>query len=112
MKRVMHQRNQITRVYILIFVISAIVIAACCIGFGFISKASNKADTDTGRVKMYTNVYIEEGDTLWSIAERYVSEEYEGIDAYIKELKQMNHVGDTIYAGCYLTVSYYAEPAR
>lgn len=109
MRRAMHQRNQITRIYILIFAVSAIVIAACCIGFGFISNASSKTDPDTGRVKRYTSVYIEEGDTLWSIAEQYISEEYDGMDSYIRELKQMNHVSDTIYAGCYLTVSYYAE---
>ena len=74
MRRAMHQRNQITRIYILIFAVSAIVIAACCIGFGFISNASSKTDPDTGRVKRYTSVYIEEGDTPAALQRRVMEQ--------------------------------------
>ena len=57
----------------------------------------------------YTSIYIEKGDTLWSIAEQYA---YDGISTmdYINELKEINNLKDeTIYAGCYLLISYYSH---
>ena len=69
------------------FLVPAALLAAVvviCILFGsFRSKAGSSSNPDTGRVKFYTSVYIEEGDTLWSIAEEYMSEEYGSIDRYV-----------------------------
>lgn len=98
--------------YFVLLAILAVVIIACFLFGSIHSKAGSNGNPDTGRVKLYTSVYIQEGDTLWSIAEEYVSEEYDTIDDYIDELQQMNHIGDVIHAGCYLTVSYYAEPGH
>ncbi len=61
------------------------------------------------RYKYYTSIYIEEGDSLWSIAEQYA---YEGISTvdYINELKKINSLkNENIKAGCYLLVSYYSN---
>ena len=66
------------------------------------------SNLDTQRTKYYTGIQIEEGDSLWSIAEEYISDEYDSIQEYIKELKRVNQLEyDTIYSGQYLIVSYY-----
>ncbi len=60
--------------------------------------------------KLVTSVRIEKGDTLWSIADRYITEDYEDINTYIKEIKKTNRLtSDTIYEGCYIIVPYYSS---
>ncbi len=57
----------------------------------------------------YTSIRIHEGDTLWNIAEEYAPDLGMSLDEYVDRLKQMNRLrGDTIHAGCYLTVMYSA----
>ena len=62
--------------------------------------------------KYYTSIRLEEGDTLWKLAERYNNHSEKSMEAYVRELKSMNClIDDTIHAGNYLTVTYYkAEP--
>lgn len=62
------------------------------------------------RTKCYKSIEIQSGDTLWSIAGEYMTEEYASIDAYVKEVKEINGFnGNTIYEGCYLMVPYYVD---
>lgn len=57
--------------------------------------------------KYYTSIRLEDGDTLWSIAERYMDSE-ESVADYVSELRQINSLSDDhIDAGHYLTVRYY-----
>ena len=62
--------------------------------------------------KYYTSIRLEEGNTLWKLAERYNNHSEKSMEAYVRELKSMNClIDDTIHAGNYLTVTYYkAEP--
>ena len=47
---------------------------------------------------------------MWDIAEKYASSEYESLEAYIREVRRINHLdGDTIYAGSYLCIPYYSS---
>ena len=40
----------------------------------------------------------------------YASSEYEDLDDYIREVRQINHLDqDTIYAGSYLCIPYYSS---
>lgn len=58
--------------------------------------------------KYYTSIVIRKGDTLWSIAEEYMTEEYDGIEAYIWEIRRVNHISDDrIYTGQYLAIPRY-----
>ena len=60
--------------------------------------------------KYYTSIQIQSGETLWSIASTYMTEEYPSIDAYIEEVCSINHIAaDEIHAGQYLTVPYYSD---
>lgn len=76
----------------------------------FITKSFAKEENSTPNYKYYTSIKIENGDTLWSIAERYISNEYESIYDYIRELKKMNNLSnDNIVAGENITVAYYSD---
>ncbi len=58
--------------------------------------------------KYYTSIVIQKGDSLWSIAEEYMTDEYDGIEEYIWEIRRVNHIcGDRIYAGQYLAIPRY-----
>lgn len=58
--------------------------------------------------RFYTSIRLEEGDTLWSIAQAYYRNSDESIEDYVRELRQINSLSDDhIDAGHYLTVRYY-----
>lgn len=60
--------------------------------------------------RYYTDIEIEKGDTLWSIAKTYNKNSGMEIREYIREVKQMNRmVSDDIEAGDSLTIVYFAE---
>lgn len=72
---------------------------------------SDKVDASTYNEKFFKCIDVEADDTLWSIAETYISEEYPSIDDYISEVKSINNLtGDKIYSGATLIVPYYAPP--
>lgn len=59
-------------------------------------------------VKYVTSVTIEYGDTLWDIAEEYISDGYQDIPSFIEEIKECNHLyTDDIQAGQCLIIPYY-----
>ena len=61
-----------------------------------------------GREPHYTSIKIENGDSLWSIANRYAASSPMNTSEYVQELKRMNQLtDDTIHVGHYLTVVYY-----
>ncbi len=78
----------------------------------FVTKTVT-AERNTNRTKMITSVQIKKGDTLWSIAKSYISEEYNDIGDYIDEIKTSNGLtSDTIHAGNYIIVPYYADVSQ
>jgi len=67
------------------------------------------AEKSPTKEKLVTSVRIKEGDSLWSIAERYMTEEYSDIYTYINEIKRSNGLtSDVIHEGAYIIVPYYA----
>lgn len=66
------------------------------------------AGNSTGGRYCITSVQIEAGDSLWSLATEYYTEEFVSIPEYIKEIKRMNGLSsDTLYAGSYLLIPQY-----
>lgn len=58
--------------------------------------------------KKVISVKIEKGDTLWSIANEYISEEYTDLNSFIQEIKFSNGLtSDQIYEGRYIIVPVY-----
>lgn len=72
-----------------------------------------KAKGDNAKVhehKYLISYYVEDGDTLTSIAEKYMTEEYSDVSEYVKEVKSINNLGtDVIYHGNYLIIPYYTD---
>ena len=69
-------------------------------------QAENRPKAPT--YKYYTSIQVESGDTLWEIAEEYRTEEYEDINSYIEEVKEINHLTSSqITDGMYLCIPYY-----
>lgn len=75
----------------------------------FLSKAETK-ETDTVYYKYYANIEIQPGDTLWALADEYMSDQYESRAAYLAEVRQLNGIGDSdsIVSGQYLVMPYYS----
>lgn len=68
------------------------------------------ADQTTVSQKTFKSIEIKTGDTLWSIASEYYTEEYKSIRNYIEVIKDCNSLkSDTIHSGCYLIVPYYEQ---
>jgi len=74
-------------------------------GTGFVDAHDTN---DVVMHKYYKSIEITSGDTLWSIAEENMSEEYDTVYEYIEEIMDMNNLdSETIHDGQYLTIAYY-----
>lgn len=105
MSRRVFKKRVFTFVTATLFIIAAILIFSSISGF-----ASTKASDNTSAYKYYTSIAVEKGDTLWSIASKYMTGEYSDVDDYINEVKYLNHLDSNgIYAGEYLTIPYYSS---
>lgn len=77
-------------------------------GFSFNSPEAVAMNRNT--VKYYTTIQVHAGDSLWSIADEYITPEYTDMDSYIQEICAINGIrGDQIHQGSYLNIPYYAE---
>lgn len=60
--------------------------------------------------KYYKSIVVESGDSLYSIANKYYSADYDSIENFIYEIKKVNGLrSDYICQGRYLTIPYYDE---
>ena len=56
----------------------------------------------------YKTIQIQEGDTLWDLADDYAEAGMSSKAEYMKQIKEINHIyDDNIYAGSYLVLPYY-----
>ena len=55
---------------------------------------TEKVDASNYNVKYFKCIEIESDDTLWSIAQENISEEYSSIEEYIEEVKSINNLND------------------
>ncbi|MCR4611704.1 MAG: LysM peptidoglycan-binding domain-containing protein [Lachnospiraceae bacterium] len=78
-----------------------IAIISLILVFNVTSSAHNTYSTDT----YYTNLCIDDGDTLWDIAKNNYTVEYGSFNDYINEIRSINHISnDVIHAGEYLVI--------
>lgn len=68
------------------------------------------AENTSAKTYSITSVQIEEGDSLWSLASEYYTEEFDSVNAYISEIKRMNGLSsDVLYAGNYILIPQFTE---
>ena len=91
---------------IMLMLAVSIAIGASLFGTSSLVDAHDNSHTETS-IKCYKSIELQEGDTLWGIAETYMDDSYGSIDEYISELKKINNLqSDEIHEGCYLMVAY------
>ncbi len=96
--------------HLLLTGITLILICICVVlGTGF-SAAAKNTNHSNEVYKYYTSIQVESGDTLWGIADKYISLEHWNYDTYIEEVITLNHMNDEkIHAGQYLMIPYYSS---
>ena len=91
------------RIMLFAGIILTILVAFCV--FGNRAAAENSREVNT----YYTSYEIQDGDTLWTIADQFMTPENSDKDAFISNIKRMNHMlDDNIQSGNYLVIEYYA----
>ena len=88
--------------------LTVILVLFFTISYHAIISHATEADTEIS-YKYYKSIEIENGDTLWTLADTYAGEQYASTQDYIDEVIHINHLSDdTIIAGQYLIVPYYS----
>lgn len=80
--------------------------------FSMTAKADTKEYANMN--KYYESHLIQQGETLWSIAEANMDDtHYDSVRDYIDEVKEVNgFTGDKLQSGNYILIPYFAEEAR
>lgn len=95
------------RMLILLATMLMITIGSVIFGSSFTSAQAQETKSEP-TYKYYTSIVIEKGDSLWSIAQEYITSDYDNIQEYIEELIQLNSLtSETIHEGQHLLVAYY-----
>lgn len=95
---------------IVIILTIAVILSCVLIGSSILDTGSSKAADEENVYKYYTSIQIEPGDSLWGIASKYISEEYDSMQEYVNEIKSINGLGDDeIHSGQFLIIPYYSN---
>lgn len=88
----------------------ALILASFCLVFSIIILSMNHSSS-----KSYMKITVSEGDSLWTIAERYSSDYSLSVHEFIKWVEQQNGItGDTIHPGdeLIIPVNHSEEPSK
>ena len=100
------QRELRNRILLFAFTICRVLVMAVSY-YSITSYAESEIDNVS--FKYYTDIEVEYGDSLWSIAQEYCDSHYGSIFEYMNEVRSINHIkGDIIKEGQLLVVPYYS----
>ena len=106
-RRKKQERRRVFRNRFFMLTSICLILLIVCVSNDF--SIQSGATEDAGAYKYFTEVRVSNGMTLWDIANRYISSEYESVDDYIEEVKEINSIyTDEIYYGPSLMVPYYS----
>ena len=86
----MKKRRQLAKRRMVILLATLFVVTVGSIVCGSIFSSAKDPATDIPQHKYYKSITIEQGDSLWSIAQEYHTDAYEDIQEYIDELIRLN----------------------
>ena len=94
--------------YLLRGIISiCILLSAVMITGNFLRESRAEASTVSTETVYYKSIEVSEGDTLWTLADQYMGDAFPNKEAYIREVKKLNHLNsDQIQSGAYLMIPY------
>lgn len=91
-----------------LFVFTIVLVLGMAVSYNAILSEATIDNSDTV-FKYYTSIEVTYGESLWSIAEEYVGEQYASAADYIHEVMEINHLQEeTLSAGQYLIVPYFS----
>lgn len=93
-------------------VIAAAVVLVAVIVVAALRARYSTDDAIATETKLYMMYTIEQGDSLWSIAEEHVDyDHYDDIRDYVDEVVSINNLDNknSITVGCNLVIPYYRE---
>ena len=97
---------------ILAIVIIMVVALGILLGTSMNALASSDKDVSSYN-KYYVSIRVESGDTLWTIADKYVGGFNIEKNDYIEEVCQINEISkNDIHAGDYIVVPYYSQDIK
>ncbi len=112
MNRHTRQRKVLKRRFAVVITSICILAAICTLGSMIFTDAKAEADDHKTVYKYYKSIEINSGDTLWSIAKEYKSEDCT-TQEYISEVKLINGLAtDNIQDSQHLMIVYYDTEYR
>lgn len=82
------------------------------LGTSMNALASSEKDISSYN-KYYVSIRVEDGDTLWTIADEYIAGFNLSKSDYITEVCQINEISENeIHAGDYIVVPYYSQDVK
>lgn len=106
----MRSRRVAVRNQRIMFISVLFVIVSIITGFVLFGSIRTQAAPADVSYKYYTSIQVQKGDTLWNIANVYMTEEYVDANEYIEEICSINHIdASEIHSGQYLTIPYYSD---
>ena len=107
------KRRQIVKRRMILLLATLFVITVGSIVCGSIFSSAKNPTKDIPQYKYYKSITIQEGESLWSIAQEYRTDAYKDTCEYIHELKELNGLtSETIHEGQHLIVAYYDTQVR
>ena len=101
------KKQAIKRQILLIAVMFLTILATVFVITGCLKTNQVKASSVKEENVYYKTIQVEEGDTLWTLADQYIGNSSFDRQQYIDEVKEMNHLtDDTIESGAYLMIPY------
>lgn len=106
--RTIKKNGRHIRSMLVLFIATVFIVFAACALFGnLLISAHEKRSEEPVNFKYYKSIEIQPGDTLWDIAEEYITEDYRSVSEYVMVLKEMNSLStDDIQAGQNLMIAY------
>lgn len=95
-----------SKIYFMSLILTIMLVLIIVLSNSLKTNATENRDRSN---RIYTSILIEEGDTLWSIAQEYKPADVSTQD-YIDTLKSINVMkSDNIHSGNYLMIYYYKD---
>lgn len=108
--RTQQVRKQKNILYAVSIAIVLLLIVTLCVK---LSSNPNRAEASESGSYIYTSIEVEEGDSLWSIAEDNINNYTGTLSQYVEEIACVNQLSDdTIEAGSTLIIPIFQSQAR
>lgn len=100
-------RSQKIAILVSAIIVISLIVLLCSSIHAFANSNSKPVN------KYYTSIVIEDGDTLWTLADRYNNSTIMNKQDYIKEICILNCISeDSIHTGDSIIVSYYSDEEK